>query len=590
MNRKLMTLLLLSAVIWLFALQNGETKKIKIIETTDLHGMLFPENFITGQPAKTSLAHVAAYLKEQRAQKDQTVILLDNGDFLQGQPTVYYYNFEVPKKAHLSAKMMNYLVYDAATVGNHDLETGHAVYDRLKKQFKFPLLSANLINKKNGKPYFTPYKIITKSGLKIAVLGLTTPVVLTTLPEVLYSGIAVEDMVASAQKWVKIIQDREKPDLIIGLFHAGVDEIGNRKNFDTPLYENASAIVAEKVPGFDIIFTGHDHKSLQRTVINVSGQPVLVTGGLNDVKILATAEIKMTYDGDSQAWKKEFKPELVDLSKFTVDESFIQKFLPEYGEIKKYVVQPLGEITETITSSAAMFGPSAFTDLIHKIQLELTGADISFAAPLSFKAEIKKGQILVKDLFSLYQYENFLYTMKLSGLEIQNFLEYSYAGWFNTVQSDSDHLMNFVTDSSGHLVYSERSGSYELKNRYYNFDCAAGLNYTVDITKPAGSRITISTLTNGQQFNPKAFYTVAINSYRGSGGGGHLTKGAGLKKEDLAGRMIKSTDQDLRYYIMKWIEKNKVIKPEIYHNWQIIPDDLYQKVQNKDEKILYPGI
>lgn len=582
-----MTLLLLLTVIWLSAFQNGEIKKIKFIETTDLHGMLFPENFITGQPAKTSLAHVAAYLKQERERKDQSVILLDNGDFLQGQPTVYYYNFEVPKKEHLSAKMMNYLAYDAATVGNHDLETGHAVYDRLKKQFNFPLLSANLINKKSNQPYFKPYKIIQKSGLKIAVIGLTSPVVLTTLPEVLYSGIIVEDMVASAQKWVKIVQTKEKPDLIIGLFHAGVDEVGNRKNIDTPMYENASEIVAEKVPGFDIVFTGHDHKSLQRTVINISGQPVIVTGGLNDAKILATSEIKMTYDGDNKIWQKKFTPELVDMSKFTADESFTKKFLKEYMEIKNYVNQPLGEITETITSRDAMFGPSAFTDLIQKIQLELTGADISFAAPLSFKAEIKQGQILVKDLFSLYQYENFLYTMKLSGREIQNFLEYSYAGWFNTVKSDSNHLMNFVTDSTGNLVYSERSGSYELKNRYYNFDCAAGVNYTVDITKTAGNRVKISTLTNGRKFDPDAFYTVAINSYRGSGGGGHLIKGAGLKKEDIAGRMIKSTDQDLRYYIMKWINKTKIVKPETFNNWQVIPDDLYKKVREKDDLILY---
>jgi len=411
--------------------------------------------------------------------------------------------------------------------------------------------------------------------------------VLTTLPEVLYSGIAVEDMVKSAEKWVEIVQQTEKPDLIIGLFHAGVDDDGNVKNRDTELYENASEFVAQKVAGFDLVLTGHDHKAQIRKNQNPSGKEVVVMGGLNDAKILATAQIKLTYDAKSSSWQKEIQPQLVDLQTYSADSSFTARFNSHYTEIQKYVQRPLGEITETITSKEAVLGASSFADLLNRIQLELTSADISFAAPLSFQAEIKKGPVLVKDLFSLYQYENFLYTMKLSGKEIKNFLEYSYNGWFNTVKSEADHLMNFVTDSTGNLVYSQRNGSYELKTRYYNYDCAAGIKYTVDITQAAGNKIKILSLTNGQPFDADKFYTVAINSYRGSGGGGHLTKGAGLSKADLTSRLLKSTDQDLRYYIMKWIEKNKTIQPIRDNNWQIIPADLYEKVRAKDEKLLY---
>jgi len=587
MFKKTVSILLLIVAYCLSAFQNGESRTLKIIETTDLHGMLFPQNFITGTATKSSLAHVAALVKAERTDKSQSVILLDNGDFLQGQPSVYYYNFEVPHKPHISALMMNELKYDAASVGNHDLETGHAVYDRLKKECKFPLLSANLIDKKSGLPYFTPYKIINKDGLKIAVIGLTSPVVLTTLPEVLYSGIEVEDMVKSAASWMKTVEEKEHPDLVIGLFHAGVDEKGNLKNRDVELYENASEFVAQKVEGFDLILTGHDHKAEIRKTRNISGNEVVVMGGLNDAKTLATAQIKMIYDAKSSSWQKEIRPQLVDMQNYAPDSSFMAKFNSGYTEIQNYVQQPLGNITETITSREAVLGASAFTDLINRIQLELTGADISFAAPLSFQAEIKKGPVLVKDLFSLYQYENFLYTMKLSGKEIKAALEYSCNGWFNTVKSENDHLMNFVTDSAGNLVYSQRSGSYELKTRYYNYDCASGIKYSVDITQPAGNKINIISLSNGQPFEPDKFYTVAINSYRGSGGGGHLTKGAGLSKTDLASRLLKSTDQDLRYYIMKWIEKNKTIEPVRDNNWQIIPADLYEKVRAKDEKLLY---
>ena len=153
----------------------AQTVKLKLIETSDVHGSLFPWNFITDKPAPTSLAQVYTYVEEQRADKSQSVILLDNGDILQGQPLVYYYNFEDTKTEHICASVMNYMKYDAATIGNHDIEPGHPVYDKLAKEFKFPWLAANAVDTKTGEPYFKPYTILNRNGVKIAVLGLITP-------------------------------------------------------------------------------------------------------------------------------------------------------------------------------------------------------------------------------------------------------------------------------------------------------------------------------------------------------------------------------------------------------------------------------
>ncbi|MCI0471840.1 MAG: metallophosphoesterase, partial [Candidatus Aminicenantes bacterium] len=196
---------------------------LKIIATTDVHGAFFPYDFIKNEEARTSLAQVYTYVKEQRQNKEQEVILLDNGDILQGQPSVYYANFEVPDKPHVCAELLNYMNYDAGTVGNHDIETGHPVYDRIAKEFHFPWLSANTIDTATGLPYFKPYTIIERKGIKVAVLGLTTPHIPRWLPENIWKGMSFEDMIETAKKWVSIIKEKENPQVIIGLFHSGVD-------------------------------------------------------------------------------------------------------------------------------------------------------------------------------------------------------------------------------------------------------------------------------------------------------------------------------------------------------------------------------
>ena len=162
-----------------------------------------------------SLASAFTYIKQVRKEKDVT-ILLDNGDNLQGQPEVYYYNFIDTVSPHFCAEVMNYMGYDAGTVGNHDVEAGHAVYDRLVKEYNFPLLAANAVDIKTGKPYFKPYHIIEKEGIKIAVFGLVTPAIPNWLPQELYSGIEFRDMVETAKIWMPVILN-EKPDLVVGL-------------------------------------------------------------------------------------------------------------------------------------------------------------------------------------------------------------------------------------------------------------------------------------------------------------------------------------------------------------------------------------
>ncbi len=552
-----------------------------LVETSDVHGAIFDYDFINDRASSGSLSKVHSYVKELK--KDNNVILMDNGDILQGQPMVYYYNFEKVTAKHICSEVMNYMQYDVATVGNHDIEAGHAVYDKLKKEFNFPWLAANAV-KKDGSPYFEPYKIIIKDGVKIAVLGLITPGIPKWLPEELWSGIEFEDMLESAKKWVPQILENENPDLLVGLFHAGYDYTYGNVDYETYKNENASLIVAEQVPGFDVIFVGHDHYTWNEKIENINGDEVIVLGPTSSARQVVTASVELKLNAEGK-YEKSIIGNVVEMKDIKADSLFDIEFSNEFNEVKEYVSKKVGVFNKSVSTHKALYGPSEFIDLIHHIQLEISGADISFAAPLSFNSVIDEGPVYVRDMFKLYKFENFLYTLNLTGREIDKYLEYSFANWFNTMENEDDHLLLFKSEEDAD---SEKYNSYSLLNNFYNFDVASGIKYTVDVTKPMNEKVTITLMSDNKKFYMDSTYTVAINSYRGNGGGGHLTEGVGLSKEELFSRRINSTEKDLRYYMMKRIEEKGIVEPELKNEWSIVPEDWWLRAKEKDIKILNP--
>jgi 2',3'-cyclic-nucleotide 2'-phosphodiesterase / 3'-nucleotidase len=585
MNIRSITLTVLKCILIILLVSCSRTvnRSISIIESTDIHGVILPFDFIERKKLNFSMASSYDYIKTVRGKRDAT-FLLDNGDNLQGQPAVYYYNYIDTLSPHFLSEVMNYMKYDAGTVGNHDIETGHAVYDRLAKEYAFPLLAANAVDIATGKPYFAPYRIIEKKGIKIAVFGLVTPAIPNWLPSELFSGIEFKDMVETARKWMPVILS-EKPDLVVGLFHSGWDRSEYKWQQTNSLNENGSAAVAYNVPGFDIIFNGHDHKVANEKFVNASGDTVLILNGGSRSEKLAEADVTFSSNKTKGKLKKKISGQIINVTDYRPDSSFVKKFTTQYKTIDEYVNRVIGYSSATITSRDAYFGPSAIIDMVHSVQLEITGADISFTAPLSFDVKIDKGPVTVGDMFKLYRFENFLYTMSLSGEEVQKYLEYSYSGWLNTMKSPDDLLLKLRTDKDGKPVLT--NGKAWLINQSYNFDSAAGINYTVDVLKPEGSRIIITGFTDGKPFEAKKIYKVAVNSYRGNGGGGHFSEGVGISKEELRKRVISSTDRDLRYYILKSIEKRKSINPEPLNNWKIIPEKWVRDVQPVESSLLF---
>lgn len=553
---------------------------LKIVQTTDVHGNYFPFDFISRVPAGGSLARVDAYVSQLRDSVGRdNVLLFDNGDILQGQPTAYYYNFIDTVSPHVAAEVMNYMGYDAAAIGNHDVETGHKVYDRWASQLAMPLLGANVIDVATGEPYFTPYTVIERNGVKIAVLGMLTPAIPAWLPENLWSGLRFDDMVDAARKWIPIIQQKERPDAIIGLFHSGKDS----EKLTGDYRENASLLVAREVPGFDAVLFGHDHTRFSDVVTGPGGERVVVLNPANNARSVAQLNLDFKLDDQGRVVSKNISGEIVDVDTIAPDPAFEERFAAARSAVDDFVSRQVGVATGDFSTRDAYFGPSAFIDLVHELQLEITGADVSFAAPLSFDARISEGPVYVSDMFKLYKYENMLYTMRMTGREIKDYLEESYSLWTDRMHSPSDHLL-LLTDGNA------AKGDYaKLRNPSYNFDSAAGISYTVDVTRPKGEKITILSMADGTPFSLDADYTVAVNSYRGNGGGDLLTKGAGIPASELSSRIIRSTDKDLRYYLMQAIERRGVIIPEIITRWSFIPAEIVEPAIARDRLILFPS-
>ena len=576
--------LLLALTINSPAMAQQRTVKLRVIETSDVHGSFFPYDFINRKPKAGTLARVSSYVNDLRKTYKDNVILLENGDILQGQPTCYYYNYVNTQARNVASDVVNYMKYDAQAFGNHDVETGHPVYDKWIKELNYPVLGAYIIDTKTGEPYVKPYIILNREGVKVAVLGLLTPAIPNWLTENLWSGLHFENMVTSARKWMKHILENEKPDVVIGVFHSGKDG-----GIVTPEYEeDASLRVAKDVPGFDLVLFGHDHTRCNETVTNVEGKPVICLDPANNALSVADAEITLTLNKKKVNGKKQYVVtdkkvvgNLADVTKCPIDEEFMKAFEPQIAEINQYVGKQIGTFKNTIHSRESFFGSCAFNDFILNLQLEMTKADISFNAPLQFNSTINAGPVYVSDMFNLYKYENQLYVMRLTGEEIRKHLEMSYDLWVNTMKSPDDHLLLLDTQTKGD---QQRLG---FKNLSFNFDSAAGIDYEVDVTKPDGEKVKILRMSNGQPFDEKKWYNVAVNSYRGNGGGELLTRGAGIPKDSLDSRIIYRSKRDQRYYLMEAIEKMGTIEAKANNNWKFVPEAWTKPAAQRDYELLF---
>ena len=563
------------------AFAQDKVVKLKLIETSDVHGNFYPYDFIQRKPAAGSLARVQTFVKQEREKYGDNLILLDNGDILQGQPSAYYYNYIDTVAPHLTAEMLNFMGYDAGNMGNHDIETGRRVFDRWMNDCRFPVLGANIVETETGRTHCPPYVVLERDGVKLVVLGMITPAIPMWLSENLWPGLRFEDMETTAREWLPVIREREQPDVVVGLFHAGRKGV----TMGSKYRDNASVEVVQRVPGFDVALIGHDHARACFKVANAEGDSVLVINPANNARCVGDVDVELRVR-NGRVVEKTVEGRLSDVAHLEPDEEFMAHFAPQYKAVQAFVSKRIGRLTRTISTRPAYFGPSPFVDLIHRLQLEIGQAEISLAAPLSFDAQIEAGDVFVSDMFGLYKYENMLYTMSLSGREVRQALEMSYDLWTNQMQSVDDHLLALREAKTRDESKEAEERAYFL-HPSYNFDSAAGILYTVDVTKPEGQRVHIISMADGTPFYEDRRYRVAVNSYRGNGGGELLTRGAGIPQEELKERILFSTDKDLRYYLMQYIEQRGVIEPESLEQWHFLPETWTQEAAKRDYRLLF---
>lgn len=560
---------------------NEATKHLKIIFTADVHGNYFPYDFRHEHWGKGSLQRVHAFVANAVQKAPGNTLLIDGGDMLQGEPTAYYFNHHCENTRHRVADICNYIGYDVAVIGNHDIEMGRHIFDKYVEECNFPVLGANVRNQATGEPYFQPYEIFYRQGLKIAVIGFITPAIPHWIPKEIWNGLHFDDIRKSAEHWVKVVREEEKPDFVIGLMHSGMDE-----GIVTPEYkENATRETAENVEGFDLILYGHDHASNMEEITTRTGKDVpCINPGCYAYNV-AVVDVDFHLDKQGQVISHETHCALNYIGTLHNQHaaSFKRHFSHPFHEVKQFATKKIGTLLNRVDVADAYFGSSAYIDLIQSLQLKVSGADISFSAPLFFNASIEAGDIKVSNLFDLYRFEDHLYTLHLTGAEIKNYLEMSYAAWTQQMRAPTDPML---------LIGPMKNNPNRMgfKNFIFNFDSAAGIRYEVDVTKPEGEKVQIFTMEDGHPFCMDNTYTVAMTAYRANGGGELLTKGAGLSKDEIDRRIIHISEHDIRRYLMEYVKELGIINPQPKHHWRFVPETWATQAAERERKILFGSV
>ncbi len=535
--------LLLALFVWAGAQQPGTSRvHITIISTTDLHGNILPRDYYTGKPDARGLAKAATLIKKAR-QENPNLLLLDSGDTIQGTPLEYYHNKKNNQPPDPMMLAMNALHYDAMAVGNHEYNFGLQVLEKARREAQFPWLSANTYDKGTAKTHYPPYIVKEIAGVRIGVLGLTTPGIPNWDNAQNYEGLEFREPVSEAKKWVPLLRQKEKVDVVVIAMHMGLEEDLNsgQINPGQVLNENRALAIAREVPGIDIMLLGHTHRDIPSIVVN----GVLMTEA--DYWGKHVARVDLYFDKNRRGrWQlaAESARTIATDNRIEPDAEVAKLAEPYDRETENWLGRVIGESAAELTAKDARFRDTAILDLIQRVQLEAGHADVSMVASFNPEARIPKGPITVREIAGLYVYENTLVVLEVTGKQLKEALEHS-AKYFRAYEPGKP---------AADLV--------DEKIPAYNFDIAEGVNYELNIAKPVGQRIEKLSF-KGQPVRPEQKFRLATNNYRVNGGGGYT-----MYKD---APVVYRSSELIRDLIIDWVERHKTIPTEPTNNWRIVP-------------------
>lgn len=507
------------------------------------------------------------------------VLFVDAGDIVQGDNAAYYFNYVDTLTPHIYPRMAKYMGYDAVVLGNHDIEAGHPVYDRLVKEMKaegIPLLAGNAVRNDNGQRYFPIYTIVKRHGLKIAILGYDNANIAGWLPERLWSGMKFQSLIPLVQQDVDMVVAKEKPHLVIVAVHTATGD------GDGKALESQGLDLMKTLHGVDFLVCSHDH----RPKVVESDTLCLINAGSHS-RFVGHGKIEFSVK-KGKVLDKKLSADLLPVDQRKIDQEMAAKFHDDFVAVKKFTTTKVGDLKVDLLTRDAYVGMSPYLNLIHTLSLENTPAQISFAAPLTFNGAVKAGTLVYNDLFTVYPFENQMYVIKMTGKEIKDYLEASYDLWINTISKPTDHVLNIAPRSDARTG----SQSWSFVERSYNFDSAGGLIYTVDVRKPRGERVNIESLVGGEPLDPAKTYNVALTSYRASGGGGLMVK-AGVDTGKIEERIVEIYPEFRKILYDYLLEKGSIDPevigdPKLIGSWRFVPEDIAGPALQRDMELVFP--
>jgi len=523
---------------------------ITILSTTDLHGNIYPIDYNTNKPDVRGLARVATIVKQAR-KENPGLLLLDSGDTIQGTPLTFHHARVNNKPPDPMMAVMNAMGYDGMTVGNHEYEFGLAVLNKARGEARFPWLSANTYNKGTDENYFQPFILKEVSGVRIGIIGLTTPAMPSLDdPDRYYSKIDLREPVSEAKKWTAVLREKERVDLVVIAMHMGL-EVDPRTGEKVPGQmpdENAAFAIAESVPGIDVILMGHTHREVPSVYIN----GVLLAQAEKWGRSVARADVYLEKRGGAGRWRVVAKSSrtIPVGARVEADPEALRIAQPYHRETQAWLDQVIGDSPLELNAGEERFRDTAILDLVHRVQLEPGNADVSMAMTLNSQARIPKGPVTARDIIAFYEYEATPIVVEVTGEQLKDALEHS-ARHFGAYKPNTP--LSELTD--------ERFPSY-------GYDVAEGITYVLDISKPVGERIQNMRF-RGQPVSATQKLRLVTITFRVNGGAGYtMFKDA---------RVIYRSTKELRELVIDWVKRKGQIPTTPTNNWRLLPQQAAEK-------------
>ncbi|WP_188385497.1 bifunctional metallophosphatase/5'-nucleotidase [Ornithinibacillus halotolerans] len=524
----------------MYKLTNNVT--VKVIYTSDVHGHAMPIQYGTNEEANLGLAKYATIVKKIRKENEH-VVVLDNGDLIQGTPLMTHYVKEHKDKENPMIGIMNRIGIDAGVIGNHEFNFGKEILHNAFNESSYPWLSANLVDE-NGDPFFgKPYTIKTLSnGVRIAIVGVTTHYIPNWESPAHIEGIYFQDALDTLKKWVEYIHSKENPDLLIASYHGGFErDILTGEPTEELTGENQGYAMCKEIDGIDILLTGHQHRILAG---EINGVCVAQPG--NNGLMYGSIEIELNQtNGKWHILKKH--ADIVPIGNVQADNEILAYMEELESSTQHWLDEPTGFIEGDMTINNpfhARLSKHPFIQFIQNVQMEASGVEISVTSLLNNESKGFQSVVTMRDIVSNYMYPNTLVVLELTGKDIKQALEKS--------------AEYFTIDENGEIVVNPTY--MEPKPQHYNYDMWEGIQYTIKVSNPVGTRI-VNLSYHGQPLKNEGKYKVVLNNYRATGGGNYDM----FKNKPV----IKEIQKDAVELIHEYFEKYKKVKAEIVANFTV---------------------